>query len=102
MPPLLFFDKPVPFLVVSNGREHKFYQLTATINPADGKLIYGEITSVDWAKIVLESLGEVKRLLTEAQLLAYLRKFKQKSYNDIAALFTDPATGKLNLARHPL
>lgn len=98
----VFFDKPVPFLVVSNGRDHKFYKLTATINPADGKPIYAEIPSVDWAKIVLESPGEVKQLLTEAQLLTYLRTFKQKSYNDIAALFTDPTTGELDLARHPL
>lgn len=98
----VFFDKPVPFLVISNGRAHKFYQLTATINPADGKPIYAEIPSVDWAKIVLESPGEVKQLLTEAQLLTYLRTFKQKSYNDIAALFTDPATGELDLALHPL
>jgi type I restriction-modification system DNA methylase subunit len=98
----VFFDKPVPFLVVSNGRDHKFYQLTATINPADSKPIYVEIPSVDWVKIVLESPGEVKQRLTEAQLLTYLRTFKQKSYNDIAALFTDPATGNLDLELHPL
>ena len=92
----------MPFLVVSNGREHKFYHLTTTINPADHKPIYAEIPPVDWSKIVLESPGEVKQLLTQAQLLAYLRTFKQQSYNDIAALFTDPATGKLDLAQHPL
>lgn len=97
-----FFDKPVPFLVVSNGRDHKFYRLTATINPADHKPIYAEIPAVDWGKIVLESPGEVKQLLTQTQLLAYLRAFKQQSYNDIAAIFTDPATGKLDLSRNPL
>lgn len=97
-----FFDKPVPFLVVSNGREHKFYRLTATINPVDHKPIYAEIPPVDWGKIILASPGEVKKLLTETQLLAYLRKFKQQSYSDIAALFTDPGTGKLDLARSPL
>jgi hypothetical protein len=36
------FDKPVPFLVVSNGRQHLFFHLTATINPADGKPIYSK------------------------------------------------------------
>ena len=72
-----FFDKPVPFLVVSNGREHKFYHLTATINPADHKPIYAQIPAIDWGKI-LESPGEVKQLLTQAQLLAYLRAFKQQ------------------------
>ena len=98
----VFFDKPVPFLVISNGRDHKFHKLTTTINPVDGKPIYAEIPSEDWTKIVLESPGEVKQQLTEAQLLTYLRTFKQKSYNDIAALFTDPSTGDLDLALHPL
>ena len=97
-----FFDKPVPFLVVSNGREHKFYHLTATINPADHKPIYAKIPPVDWGKIILESPGEVKQLLTQSQLLAYLRTFRQQSYNDIASLFTSLTTGKLDLDRHPL
>lgn len=97
-----FFDKPVPFLVVSNGRQHRFYKLSTTIDPADGKPSYGEIPAVDWNTIVKENPGEVKRLLTESQLLTYLRDFKKKSYNDIAALFTDPGTGKLDITRHPL
>ena len=32
------FDYPVPFLVVSNGREHRFYKRTDTLDPGDGKL----------------------------------------------------------------
>jgi hypothetical protein len=97
-----FFDKPVPFIIVSNGREHKFYHLTATISPVDHKSIYVQIPAVDWAKIILESPGEVKQLLTQAQLLTFLRAFKERSFNDIAALFTDPATGKFDLSRHVL
>jgi len=31
-----FFDKPVPFIVVSNGREHRFLKITDTINPLTG------------------------------------------------------------------
>ena len=92
----------MPFLVVSNGREHKFYHLTATISPADHKPIYAQIPAVDWGKIILESPGEVKQLLTQAQLLSYLRAFKERSFSDIAALFTHPVTGKLDLTRHPL
>ncbi len=97
-----FFDKPVPFLVVSNGRDHQFYQLTNTIDPADGRPIYQNIPPIDWSRIILESPGEVKQLLNQAQLLSYLRTFKQQTYNDIAALFTNPATGKLELEAHPL
>jgi N-6 DNA Methylase len=96
------FDKPVPFLVLSNGRDHHFYHLTTTISPADGKPIYGKIPAVDWGKIILENPGEVKQLLTQSQLLNYLRTFKEQSYNDIAALFIDPATGNFDLGRHAL
>jgi type I restriction-modification system DNA methylase subunit len=97
-----FFDKPVPLLVVSNGSEHRFYKLTTTISPADQKPLYAPIPATDWSKIILEKPGEVKQLLTQAQLLTYLKGFKQSSYNDIAALFLDPATGKFDLERHAL
>ena len=80
-----FFDKPVPFLVVSNGRAHQFYRHTTTINPADHKPIYAPIPPMDWGRIILESPGEVKQLLTQAELLSYLRKFKERSFADIAA-----------------
>jgi hypothetical protein len=97
-----FFDKPVPFLVVSDGRTHQFYRHTTTINPADHKPVYSPIPAIDWSRIILESPGEVKQLLTHAQLLSYLQAFKQRSYNDIAALFIDPATEKFNLSQHLL
>ena len=97
-----FFDKPVPLVVVSNGREHLFYQLTTTIHPADHKPIYSQIPAIDWSKVILQNPGEVKQLLTQTQLLAYLKEFKQQTYNDICALFIDPATEELDLARHGL
>jgi hypothetical protein len=98
----LFFDKPVPFIVVSNGRSHQFYQLTSTLNPSDHKPIYAPIPATAWAKIILESPGEVKQLLSQTQLLTYLRAFKQHTYDDIAALFIDPTTEKFDLDRHSL
>ena len=55
-----FFDKPVPFLVVSNGRAHQFYRHTTTINPADHKPIYAPIPAMDWGRIILESPGRGK------------------------------------------
>ncbi len=97
-----FFDKPVPFVIVSNGRDHHFYKLTTTLSPHDQKPMYGQITATDWAKVILESPGEVKQLLTQTQLLGYLRTFKQQTYSDIRALFIDPATEKLDLSRHAL
>lgn len=97
-----FFDKHVPFLVVSNGRKHNFYRLSTTINPSDHKPIYSQITTTDWGDIIKEKPGEVKQHLTQAQLLAFLKAFKQSTYNDIVAFFVDPTTGKFDLTRHPL
>ncbi len=97
-----FFDKPVPLLVVSNGNEHRFYKITTTISPTDHKPLYAPIPATDWTTITLEKPGEVKQLLTQSQLLTYLKDFKQSSYNDIAALFLDPVTGKFDLTRHAL
>jgi type I restriction-modification system DNA methylase subunit len=97
-----FFDKPVPLLVVSNGSDHRFYKTTTTISPTDHKPLYAPIPATDWATIILEKPGEVRQLLTQAQLLTYLKGFKLSSYNDIAALFVDPATGQFDLERHAL
>ena len=98
----VFFDKPVPLIVVSNGQEHLFFQLTSTINPADQKPLYNKVPAVDWPSIILQKPGEVKQLLTQAQLLAYLKAFKERTYSDICAQFVDPATGKLDLKLHAL
>jgi hypothetical protein len=97
-----FFDRPVPFIILSNGQDHQFFQLTATISPVNQKPIYNKIPAIGWAKIILHDPGEVKQLLTQAQLLAYLKHFKQRTYDDIAALFNDAATGKLDLTLQPL
>ncbi|HEX8402795.1 MAG TPA: N-6 DNA methylase [Allosphingosinicella sp.] len=97
-----FFDKAVPFLIVSNGRQHRFLQITTTINPADGKPHYAPIPSTDWQQIVAETPGEVRQMLTEAQLLGMLRGFKSKAATDVAVLFRDPITAKLDTDRHPL
>ena len=32
-----FFDKPVPVVILSNGREHQFFKKTDTIDPSTGK-----------------------------------------------------------------
>lgn len=97
-----FFDRPVPFLIVSNGREHRFFQITTTIDPADGKPHYLPIPATNWSQVIAEYPGEVRQMLTEAQLLGMLRDFKGKVASDVAALFTDPASQKLDLKTHPL
>ena len=97
-----FFDKPVPFLIVSNGREHRFLKLTATIDPADGRRQYAPIPALDWSAIIAETPGEVRQMLTEVQLLAMLRAFKTDVARDLRVMFEDPATQKLDTTRHPL
>ena len=97
-----FFDKPVPFLVISNGRDHRFLQITTTIDPTDGKPAYAAVPPVDWKQVTAETPGEVRQMLTEAQLLGMLRGFKASVANDVAAMFRDPTNGKLDTTRHPL
>src|ERR1017187_828139 len=48
------FDRPVPFLVISNGREHRFYKRSETIDPADGRLRYDQIPPTLWKAIIAE------------------------------------------------
>lgn len=97
-----FFDRPVPFLIVSNGREHRFLQLTTTLDPTDGQPHYAPIPAVDWKQVIAEQPGEVRQMLTEAQLLGMLRDFKARIAVDVAALFRDSATQKLDTSLHPL
>lgn len=97
-----FFDKPVPFLIVSNGHDHRFFKKTTTINPNDGHPAYTQIPPTAWKEITRENPGEVRQLLTEAQLLDTLRTFKEQTFNDVAGLVTDPTTGLFDLTRHGL
>ena len=95
-----FFDRPVPFLVVSNGRDHRFLQISTTIDPADGQPTYNEIPAVDWRQVIAEVPGAVRQMLTEADLLKLLKSFKTTIANDIGALFRDPTTSNFNLEQH--
>ncbi len=42
------FETAVPFFVVSNGREHRFYKRSETIDAQDGQLLYGQVTGKSW------------------------------------------------------
>jgi hypothetical protein len=95
------FDRPVPFLIVSNGREHGFYKRTETIDPADGKLRYVPIPATAWKAITAEAPGEVRRVLGERELLEILLRCKEQTFRDISALFVDPATGKYEPEQQP-
>lgn len=96
-----FFDKPVPFLVVSNGREHRFLQITTTLDPADGNPVYNPIPAVDWKQIVAETPGAVRQMLSELELLNLFKGFKADIATDVGAMFRDPTTSKFDLSLHP-
>jgi hypothetical protein len=93
-----FFDKSVPFIVVSNGREHRFLKITSTIDPADGRLIYQPIPPAAWSKIISEPPGEVRRLLGAKELLEKLLDFKSDTFRDLCAEFKNASTGKFDLS----
>jgi type I restriction-modification system DNA methylase subunit len=95
------FDYPVPFLIISNGREHRFYQRTETIDPSDAKLIYKPIPATSWNAFKTEKPGEIRKLLGEKELLSILLAFKKETFKDVSSLFIDPVTGKYDLKRRP-
>lgn len=95
------FDYPVPFLVISNGREHQFYKRTDTLDPGDGKLRYDQIPRTSWDAITAERHGELRRLLAEKELVSILLEFKQRTFQDISTSFTDPESGKYDYLRAP-
>ena len=95
------FDRPVPFLIVSNGRKHQFYKRTETIDPADGKLKYKQIPATAWKAITSEDPGQIRRILGERELLDILIGCKDQTFQDISTLFTNPATGQYDPARQP-
>ena len=97
-----FFDKPVPVIVVSNGREWRFLKQTTTIDPIDGKPAYAPVPILDWSSIVAEPHGEVRQMLTQPELLALLRGFKSSVVRDVSQLFIDPQTQKLKIEQHQL
>jgi hypothetical protein len=93
-----FFDSPVPFIVVSNGRDYKFYKRTSEIDPKDGKILYTSITPSNWNQIICEDHGSVRVVITPNQLIILLKKVKQWVYNDIKSLFFDLQTNKYDLS----
>jgi hypothetical protein len=93
-----FFDTPVPFIVVSNGKEHRFYKKKTSLDLTDGKIEYGIIAGeTSWKQIVSEPPGQVRQLLNSSQLLMKLRSIKRSVYDDIKILFLDPVTNKYKL-----
>lgn len=97
------FDKPVPFIVVSNGREHRFLKIATTLDPGDGRPTYGRIPATTWKTITSKSPGEVRRLVGANELLEKLLDFKEATYRDIRSIFADEKSGKLDLdADRPL
>jgi hypothetical protein len=95
------FDKPVPFLIVSNGREHRFFKRASEINPLDGLLRYEPIPPTDWGTIIAEPPGEVRRLLGEAELVDILLQVKRDTFRDISAQFVNDAGGDYKFDRQP-
>lgn len=92
-----FFDTPVPFIVVSNGREHRFYKKKASLDLTDKKIEYGRIVETQWKQVISESPGQVRQLLNPTQLLKKLRDIKLLVYKDIRSLFFDTKTNKYKL-----
>lgn len=91
------FDEPVPFIVVSNGREYKFSKKSTELHPKDGKVVYRPITETHWNEVITESPGKVRVLLTAEQLLSKLKDIKEWIYRDIRTLFFDFEANKYAL-----
>lgn len=60
--------EPVPFFIVSNGRDHYFYKRITEIDPNGQKIHYVRVTETHWADITTESPRKVRILLTADQL----------------------------------
>ena len=96
------FEKPVPFFLVSNGREHLFYKRSETLDPSDGLPQYKRIPATSWNAIKSENPGEIRQLLHEKDLLTSLLDFKELTFRDLSSLFRSPSDGKLDTHAHPL
>jgi hypothetical protein len=95
------FSTPVPYLIVSNGRQHWFYKRVETIDPTDGQPHYQQISATPWRVIKEERPGEVQQILHERDLIASLVDFKERTYRDLLLEFTDASKGDLSLDMSP-
>lgn len=91
------FNIPVPYIVVSNGRQHQFYKKKTSIDSVDKKIEYCPIVETNWKQITSEPHGQLRQLLNAKQLLEELRSIKSRVYNDIKYLFFDSKTNKYKL-----
>ncbi|MBN1664826.1 MAG: Eco57I restriction-modification methylase domain-containing protein [Deltaproteobacteria bacterium] len=89
-----FFDSPVPFIVVSNGKDYNFYKKTNEIDAQDGKISYKQISQSHWSQIICEKPGSVRAIITPNQLITLLKKIKEWVYNDLKSLFFDLQNNK--------
>jgi len=97
-----FFDEPVPFIILSNGREHQFYKKTSELDLEDRKISYQRIAEAYWHSTIEEDPGKVRILLTAEQLESKLKDIKERVYKDMRALFFDFETDRYNLDKYPL
>src|SRR3989339_910477 len=96
------FDEPVPFIIVSNGREYNFFKKSPEIDQEDGKISYLPIPEAHWGSITREQPGKIKLLLTAEQLLKKLKNIKEMVYGDIRNMFFDYQLNKFNIDNNPI
>ena len=96
-----YFEEPVPFLIISNGKEYQFYKKATQFDKTDKKNLYQFIPKTHWNNIIKESPGRISILLTAEQLLLMLREVKESVYRDIKALFFDFQTNKYTTDKYP-
>jgi hypothetical protein len=96
-----FFQDKVPFLVVSNGRDHRFYKKRTELDTSDHGLMYERVHPVNWSQIIAEPHGSVRILLTAKELIDKLRVFKEQTFTDIVSYFYNVAENRYDLDGSP-
>ncbi|HEY9158676.1 type I restriction endonuclease [Candidatus Binatus sp.] len=96
-----FFETPVSFIVISNGRERRFLRKTETIDVQDGRLKYAPIPECTWNAVTAEPPGAIRTSLDAAALVQILIDFKNQTVSDLTAVFLDSASGNYDPSRAP-
>jgi len=95
-----YFEVPVTFMIISNGRQYNFYKKSSELDQSDHKVKYEQITEIHWDQIIDESPGRISILLTSEQLLQKLIDMKELVYRDINSLFYDLEQNKYDLNKY--
>jgi type I site-specific restriction-modification system R (restriction) subunit len=95
------FTTPLPYLIISNGTQYRFYARTEDLD-TDGKPKYVPVSQRFWDEIKDKNQGEEVQFIDVDELVEKFVKFQRDIFNDLNGFVYDASSSCYDMQRLPL